>query len=275
MQHWILAFVWGVVVGTLSSPLLTSAEELFLKNYPHTSSMENSSRIFQKLANRATHPHFTDKVLGHSFQLLYGAFLLPFIDRFHADKAPLKLMEVGMGCNPKTAMKKKGVDIWAQLLNQPEDSIWIAEYNERCLTKMKRGNMIPSGVNVVTGDQANKTTLEGWIVESGGNYDVFIDDGGHSNNQIMTTFNHMWPQVKPGGLYFIEDLHVSRHPSYEDTKGRMVVADVMRDWVEQLMIPGGRVHHPLPEKVKMISCQPEMCVLMKCASKDRKFIKNC
>lgn len=129
--------------------------------------------------------------------------MLPYIDRSHADKRPFKLMEIGMGCNPSTAMKKKGVDIWAHLLNQPEDSIWIAEYNTQCLMKMRRGNMIPEGVNVVVGDQSNLTTLDSWVQQSGGQYDVFIDDGGHSNNQIMTTFKRMWQEVKPGGECYI------------------------------------------------------------------------
>lgn len=179
--------------------LSLASARLFLDSYPHTSSLQNSSKLFQKLANEATNPYVTDKVKGHSYQLLYGAFLLPYIDRMHADKAPLKLMEVGMGCNPRTAMKKKGVDIWAKLLSQPEDSIWVAEYNEMCLARMRKGDMIPRGVNVVVGDQSNETTLDRWIDETGGQYDIFIDDGGHSNMQIMTTFKKMWPQVKPGG----------------------------------------------------------------------------
>ena len=176
-----------------------SYNSLYLNNYPLTNSVENSSRVFYKLANKATSPHHTDKVHGHSFQLLYGMFLLPYIDRHHAQKKPLKLMEVGMGCNPKTALKKKGVDIWSSLLNKPQDSIWIAEFNEQCLKKMKRGNMIPDNVGVVVGDQANETTLDSWINETQGSFDIFIDDGGHSNNQIMTTFRKMWKEVKPGG----------------------------------------------------------------------------
>mgnify|MGYP006000483381 CR=1 FL=1 len=39
------------------------------------------------------------------------------------------------------------------------------------------------------------------------------------------------------GMYFLEDLHVSRHPNYEDSGGQAIVADVIRDWIEQLMIP--------------------------------------
>jgi hypothetical protein len=190
-------------------PIVYAKGGLFLDNYPYSSSLENSSRIFYKLANQGTHPHFTDKVKGHSYQLLYGSYLLPYVDRSHADKKPLKLMEVGMGCNPKTAMKKKGVDIWAHIFNQPEDSIWIAEFNEQCLKKMRHGNMIPQGVNVLIGDQSDEVTLDSWIEQSQGSYDIFIDDGGHSNNQIMTTFKKMWKEVKPGGVFVCVCVYVS------------------------------------------------------------------
>jgi hypothetical protein len=56
---------------------------------------------------------------------------------------------------------------------------------------------------------------------------------------ISSIITFLFQQSMPLGLYFLEDLHVSRSKNYEDTKGEFVVADVMRDWVEQLMIPGG------------------------------------
>ena len=36
-----------------------------------------------------------------------------------------------------------------------------------------------------------------------------IDDGSHINTDIITTFNELWPHVKPGGFYCIEDLNTS------------------------------------------------------------------
>ena len=68
---------------------------------------------------------------------------------------------------------------------------------------MRQKGAMPPGVNVVTGDQGNIEVLERWVKESGGNFDVVVDDGGHKNSQIYNTFNVLWDEVNPGGFYFI------------------------------------------------------------------------
>jgi len=39
--------------------------------------------------------------------------------------------------------------------------------------------------------------------------DILIDDGGHTMNQIKTSFLELFDHVKPDGIYAIEDLHTS------------------------------------------------------------------
>lgn len=39
--------------------------------------------------------------------------------------------------------------------------------------------------------------------------DVIIDDGSHRPDDQMKTLRCLWKCLKPGGLYFVEDLHVS------------------------------------------------------------------
>jgi len=43
-------------------------------------------------------------------------------------------------------------------------------------------------------------------------FDIIIDDGSHVPEHQQTSFNFLWPEVKPGGLYIIEDWH----PYYVD-----------------------------------------------------------
>ena len=57
--------------------------------------------------------------------------------------------------------------------------------------------------------------------------------GGHKNSQIGHSFDVLWPLVRNGGVYVIEDLQVGRFKSYggeninyEDTEGRGVMACV-------------------------------------------------
>lgn len=39
--------------------------------------------------------------------------------------------------------------------------------------------------------------------------DILLDDGGHTNNQQITTFREMFPHIREGGLYMCEDTHTS------------------------------------------------------------------
>jgi hypothetical protein len=56
------------------------------------------------------------------------------------------------------------------------------------------------------GDQASGEFWKSFIEQQGGNFDLIIDDGGHFNDGIITSFNALWPSVKRGGFYVIEDL---------------------------------------------------------------------
>ena len=82
--------------------------------------------------------------------------------------------------------------------------------------------------------------------------------------------------VRNGGVYFIEDLQVGRFKSYggekinyEDTKGQGVMADKIKDWIEQLLtIPRAFKHtsefkHKIQDDVSFVYCQLEACVIGK------------
>ncbi|CAI5521557.1 unnamed protein product [Closterium sp. Naga37s-1] len=67
-------------------------------------------------------------------------------------------------------------------------------------------------VRLMVGDQANGTFLEQVVAEiksAVGLLDFIVDDGGHTMDQQQTSLKHLLPLVKPGGIYFIEDLETS------------------------------------------------------------------
>lgn len=58
----------------------------------------------------------------------------------------------------------------------------------------------------VYGDQTDPTFWKCFAVDYGADWDIIIDDGAHSNDATIISFNGLWSLLKPGGLYCIEDL---------------------------------------------------------------------
>lgn len=110
------------------------------------------------------------------------------------------------------------------------------------------------------------------VEKSGGKFDIIIDDGGHLYPQQKASFEVLWAQLTPGGLYFIEDLQVS------SSKGGMVRE--LLGWADQLATcrhdmckyyhffknsPIDWVKWPTqsPSDMASVHCQSEICVMRK------------
>jgi hypothetical protein len=64
------------------------------------------------------------------------------------------------------------------------------------------------------GDQSDPQFLAR-IAAQYGPFDVVIDDGSHIGRLTIASYAGLWPSVKPGGFYVIEDLATSYHPGWE------------------------------------------------------------
>lgn len=60
-------------------------------------------------------------------------------------------------------------------------------------------------IKVIQGDQSDEDVLKR-ICEDVDYFDIIIDDGGHINTDIITSFNYLFDRLRLGGLYMIEDL---------------------------------------------------------------------
>lgn len=100
---------------------------------------------------------------------------------------------------------------------------------------------------------------------------VLLDDGGHKNNQIYHSLHTLWPYLKDGGLYYIEDVQVGRKEHYNPKDTVVVFADLIKDWLDQLIIlpEDAKFKHKILPLVKAIYCQNEACVIIKCGLNDK------
>ena len=58
-------------------------------------------------------------------------------------------------------------------------------------------------------DQGKRDQLADFINKTGVEFDIIIDDGGHVSQLQITSFEMLFPHVKKGGMYIIEDLNYS------------------------------------------------------------------
>ena len=65
--------------------------------------------------------------------------------------------------------------------------------------------------------EINKIVLfKGCLSKTGANFDIIIDDGGHGYEQQLVSFEVLFHHgLRPGGIYFIEDIETSYWTDYE------------------------------------------------------------
>lgn len=69
------------------------------------------------------------------------------------------------------------------------------------------------GIEVVIGSQEDRNFLAS-LREQFPQFDVVIDDGGHTMRQQIITFEELYCHVKPDGVFLAEDLSTSYWPEY-------------------------------------------------------------
>lgn len=213
----------------------------------------NGTAIFKAKAQSGK--PVSDKVTTHTYEIMYGTHLLPY---YHQHPG-MKMLEIGLGCNMNYG---PGASVWLWKELFPEAELWEAEYDGKCVERAEAKGQL-DGFLILVGDQGDPTVLDRWIQDSHGNFDVIIDDGGHTQCQIWTTFEKLWPTVKPGGLYFIEDLQVANRRDYKKSSPtcdgtNLNVPNKLKEILDQLIYA-----NPHSGEVEFLFCQPEACVLKK------------
>ena len=89
---------------------------------------------------------------------------------------------------------------------------------------------------VYIGDQTNENFLRS-ILNENENPDIIIDDGGHTSNQQISSFNFLYEDLKPNGVYLVEDTHTSYVKEFQDREDNLtfteyakILSDELNDW---------------------------------------------
>lgn len=123
-------------------------------------------------------------VHGHNYVQYYESII---------PKDIKSLFEIGVSFGSSIMM-------WAEYF--PEATITGIDINTQRFNK-KLLESIPN-VEIIIGDATDKKVIDKLPM-----YDVIIDDGSHKDEDIIKSLILLYPHLNKGGIYVIEDLHVS------------------------------------------------------------------
>lgn len=147
------------------------------------------STITEMLETQAIHRRSTDKHIGHrAHAALYEQFFVSY------KESAKKVVEIGVN-------KGGSIKVWQKyFLNATIYGADIRNSSIRQINNLDR--VVPIQLN-----QGRKEDL----IELAelGPFDIVIDDGSHEWAHQISTFEHIWPAVAPGGLFVVEDTSTS------------------------------------------------------------------
>jgi hypothetical protein len=139
---------------------------------------------------------------GSNYTDVYEAYLHPLRSR------PIDLLEIGLGvkgerwqtyiANGRNAAGGASVKMWSDYF--PQARIYGIDVNPA-------GYLDDDRVTTAIVDQGDRDELEAFLASLGDvSFDLIVDDGSHRPDHQQISLSVLFPRLKPGGLYFIEDL---------------------------------------------------------------------
>jgi demethylmacrocin O-methyltransferase len=132
--------------------------------------------------------------LHHAYTYHYEEIFEPLRDK------PIRLLEIGVGDG--SSMK-----------------IWLEYFSVAGIYGVDIAGPKPIFDNLrqvfIQGDQTKHEFWKKLNSDLPGGWDVIIDDGSHKPDGIIRSFNELWPHLRHGGYYIIEDLNCAYMVGYQ------------------------------------------------------------
>jgi cephalosporin hydroxylase len=97
---------------------------------------------------------------------------------------------------------------------------------------------VDAGIDLVIGSQDDHKVLND-LVTRFAPFTIIIDDGSHVVDHMLTSFNHLWPHVKSGGWYVIEDMlctYMDAHPNWPGMQYNKNIPHNNRSKIDELLL---------------------------------------
>lgn len=151
------------------------------RSLPHSC---DEGTLYRAFLERGDRPHATDK--WHHYFDVYERYFAPFRGK------DVRMLEIGV-------QRGGSLDIWKSYFG-PGSQIVGLDIDPQC------ARLASDNVRIYIGDQADRELLRR-IKDECGPFDIVLDDGGHTMNQMITTFEELYASVRCPGVYMVEDTH--------------------------------------------------------------------
>jgi len=140
----------------------------------------------------------TDKADGHNYCEHYRKHFRPYKFR------RINFLEIGVGGYKEPFDGGSSLRMWRKYFPFGRIfSIDIYDKKPHCERRIK----------ILQGSQVDIPFLDS-LLEKTGPLDLIIDDGSHLNEHVIASFEYLFPKLKDGGLYVVEDTQTSYWKHY-------------------------------------------------------------
>ncbi|ONI91986.1 hypothetical protein ALI144C_00210 [Actinosynnema sp. ALI-1.44] len=140
----------------------------------------------------------SDKWGGHWYTPHYERHFGPYRDR------AVRVLEIGIGGYQSAALGGASLRMWKHFFRR--GLIYGLDIADKSDHDEPR-------VRTIRGDQSDVSFLIG-LNDRYGPFDIVIDDGSHLSAHVIASFTTLFPLLRHGGLYVIEDLETSYWPTW-------------------------------------------------------------
>lgn len=201
---------WDLNQGVTSFPVLRYASSVENTGCNHPELLKLQPKFYEpsdlnirKKKKETNYEFFTDKI-NHGYMEIYDPL-------FKEKKGINKILEIGV-------YQGESLKLFSNYF--PDSTIYGFDVTD-C------SHLNNEKIKIFKGDQENIQDLNEFIKVHGTNFDLILDDGGHSMKQQQTSFGFLFQHLKPGGIYIIEDLHTSKISGYKTENDSITTLDML------------------------------------------------
>jgi len=135
----------------------------------------------------------------------------------------LKILEIGVGGYDDPKAGGESLRMWKTYF--PNSMIYGIDIVDKKVLEEPR-------IKIFNGSQDDESFLKEVAAEIGG-LDIIIDDGSHINEHVIKSFNILFPTLKNGGIYVVEDTHTSYYPNLDEKWSNFGIGSVyLEPWTK-------------------------------------------